>query len=55
VSGPVDRCIERLQAMVDVGLTKLLLFSGAFRVSDLETRQKSDLLLATEVLSALKK
>ncbi len=55
VAGPVDHCIERLRAMIDVGLIKLLLFSGAFRVSDPEARRKSDHLLATEVLPALQK
>jgi 5,10-methylenetetrahydromethanopterin reductase len=54
VSGPVDHCIERLRAMADLGLTKLLLFHGAFRGTDPEARRESDRLLSTEVLPALR-
>lgn len=54
ISGPVDHCIERLRAMADLGLTKLLLFHGAFRAKDPEARRESDRLLATEVLPALR-
>jgi 5,10-methylenetetrahydromethanopterin reductase len=54
VSGPVDHCIERLRAMADLGLTKLLLFHGAFRGTDPEARRESDRLLSTEVLAALR-
>jgi 5,10-methylenetetrahydromethanopterin reductase len=54
VAGPVDHCIERLRALVDCGLTKLLLFHGAFRVSDPSKQRESERLLMTEVMPALK-
>jgi 5,10-methylenetetrahydromethanopterin reductase len=54
ISGPVEHCIERLRAMIDLGLTRLLLFHGAFRTTDPEARKKADHLLATEVLPALR-
>ena len=50
ITGPVDHCIERLRAMADLGLNKLLLFHGAFRGKDPEARAKSDHLLTHEVL-----
>ena len=54
VSGPVEHCVERLRAMIDMGLTRLLLFHGAFRTADPQARRESDRLLATEVLPALR-
>ncbi|MDQ4112252.1 MAG: LLM class flavin-dependent oxidoreductase [Actinomycetota bacterium] len=54
VTGPVDHCVERLRGMIDMGLSRLLLFHGAFRSNDPDARRESDRLLAHEVLPALR-
>lgn len=53
VIGPPDHCIERLTGLLRLGLSHLVLV-GASRDIDPTIRERSDHLLATEVLPALK-
>lgn len=53
VVGAPEHCIERLQALLELGLSHLILV-GASRDIDPAVRERSDHLLATEVLPALK-
>ena len=54
VVGPTDRCIERLQALVALGLDRLVLSSGELDVAGPD-RQMAAALLTREVLPELKK
>ena len=53
VVGAPERCIERLQALLKLDLSHLILV-GASRDIDPTVRERSDHMLATEVLPALK-
>jgi 5,10-methylenetetrahydromethanopterin reductase len=53
VVGPPDRCIERLQPLVALGLQRLIVATGG-RETDGPDRQRSYELLVREVLPALK-
>lgn len=52
IAGPPDYCIERLQQLAELGLTKLILLGGAIGM-DRETAVQSRKLLTQEVLPAL--
>jgi 5,10-methylenetetrahydromethanopterin reductase len=57
VTGPVDYCIERLRAMVGLGLTKLMVPPVAFRTTSSQAASaqlESDRLLVKEVLPAVR-
>jgi 5,10-methylenetetrahydromethanopterin reductase len=52
VAGPPSFCVERLQELVDLGLTKLFIMNGAIGV-DRDALRESRRLFVTEVLPAL--
>jgi 5,10-methylenetetrahydromethanopterin reductase len=54
IAGPVDYCIERMQTMIELGLTKFNMVNATFRADDPTFGQESHGLLATEVLPALR-
>jgi 5,10-methylenetetrahydromethanopterin reductase len=54
IAGPVDYCVERLQALIDIGITKFNITNSAFRSDDPLAGQESHRLLAAEVLPALR-
>jgi 5,10-methylenetetrahydromethanopterin reductase len=53
IAGPPSYCVERLAALADLGLTKLVLLGGGIGM-DREANRLSWRLLATEVLPALR-
>lgn len=53
IAGPPDYCIEQLRALVDLGLTKLVLLGGGTGM-DGDSRALSHRLLTQEVLPALR-
>ena len=53
VLGPPDHCIERLHALLDIGLDHLVVVGGS-RDIDPAVRRRSDHLISTDVLPALR-
>ncbi len=53
IAGPPDYCVEQLRALVDLGLTKLVLLGGGTGMDE-DSRALSQSLLTGEVLPALR-
>ncbi len=53
VIGSPDQCVERLRGLVDLGLSHLVIVGGS-RDIDATVRERSDHLVAKEVLPALR-